>query len=297
MNARVLRRRRFTVRRSAAISCVLIASGAQLVFAPQLPGQTQTKSVSQPAIAIVNILVGGLTSGAFSWSSGRSFLRGFGEGGIGGAVSFAGKKIISWDGPAAAWAGRQVSAVGSSLIRSAESGQPLFGNVVLPIGPIRLYVRLRNGLSVRPKIDAADVISIAVAARASESDFDLSATLHNGAVTFLEPVGFDKTPASQVAGVISVDNIPADTPRNGTKFSRVGLTSHELIHAAQYDFISITLNEPLERSLAEYVPRGRLIHRYVDFGLLVPPWLWLNRAIPHDIRPWEREAGSLASGF
>jgi hypothetical protein len=278
----------------AALFLLLLAGAASL----PLPAGAQTRFESYPSrerLLAGNVLIGTFTAGAGALIGRHPLLPALAKGAAGGAVAYAGRYIISQEGPWAAWTGRQVGAVGASAVRNASRGRSAISELVLPVGPVRLHI-VPATKSVQPRVDLAGLVSFVVIGLGRNTTFDLSASARSGAMIFRQNPRYEAAPGVHRAGVLRIDNLPLFATRNGQEFTEIGVTTHELIHAAQYDFASIAWGIPLERALVDWTKIGKGFSKYVDFGLIVPLWGIANGlASPRD-RPWEREANSLAPG-
>ncbi|MDQ3522283.1 MAG: hypothetical protein M3434_08110 [Gemmatimonadota bacterium] len=286
--------------RRSGITCVL----ALLLFVPApSPAQGNDPWSQEPlprwvgdfTVLSANAAVGGITAGVIQKVRGGSFQDGFARGALGGAVVYAGKRVViqRWDG--AGLVGRQVAAVGTSVVRNAAGGRPSLERVVLPLGPIRFHVRLDSGVVVRPKLDLNTLIWSGYAASRPELKWDAARSASSGAMVFRSPgKGMRYTPTGQeilgfaAAGAILLSDIPA------WRGDVDGTFAHERVHTLQYDFASGAWGDPLQESLVRLAPGTRLLDRYVDVNLLEPLAHVSNLIIKeHDRRPWEMEANFL----
>jgi hypothetical protein len=276
---------------------LLIGLLLAVAFASPIAAQAPRSDMpSDRSLLAANLALGGLTAGVSRLLVGDSFWSAFAKGAGGGALAFAGKKIISHEGTANAWAGRQIAAIGASQVRNVSAGRGMLSELTLPLGPSRINVSIGNAVKVTPKIDLAAVIVAAVTASRSDTWLDMRQSLATGAIVFTQPLATIDNPGSQTAGVLRIDDIPPHRVRSDRVFVRPAVTAHELVHASQYDFASIAWAIPLEKRIVAKHPAALRVNKYVDFGILVPIWLSANALIHHDARPWEKEAISLAPG-
>ena len=269
-----------------------------MLLLPTIPCLAQDERpapVSTPKLAAANVLIGALSGGIVNASSRRSFWTGFVKGAGGGAVMFAGKRIIAQEGPLASWAGRQVAAIGSSQVRNAGAGRPLLEELILPLGPARVYVNTTGRKPVTAKLDITAVIGTIVMAQRPGASFDPAASFTNGAIIFTAPTLADNSVGALRLGVIRVFDIPVFS--GDGRVSKSSVIAHELIHASQYDFINIAASNPVEGWALGKSRAGKLLHRYVDFSSASYVWTGLNGLLNPDERPWEREATALAPGY
>lgn len=251
--------------------------------------------MSVPAVLAVNMAVGGITAGVWRLSTGHSFWRGFARGSLAGGAVFTGKRIIAGETPLAWWAGRGIAALGSAEVLNAAEGRRILDRAAVPLGPLRLHVARSSRLHLSLRLDLATSIAAVYEATRPESDFAWKESLATGALVFLAPQVTGAV-GSHSAGVITISELLPDGAFPPLERKR-GVLSHELIHAAQYDFIGIAWGDPLEDAIARRIPGGAGVRRYVDFGVLFPVHAGLNVLMEPHNRPWEKEAASLASGY
>lgn len=233
----------------------------------------------------VNSLLAGATAGVRRHLDGGSFRDGFAGGALGGALTYAGKRVSGERFAGAGLVGREVAAVGASMVLNASDGRGLLETVTLPAGPLRLHLDRSAPRPLQAKVDLPGVVATAYAATRASS-IDWGASLTSGAPVF---VVREQSLAGgrQVAGVILLRD---DTP--GVMEESL---AHERVHVAQYDFASIAWSRPAERALLRGSHRGSRISRHVDLGVHLPVQGILSLAIPYGSRPWEWEAHVLSN--
>lgn len=247
----------------------------------------------------VNALLGGVAAGTVRLLRSGSFLDGFAVGAAGGALVYAGKRIAvePWDG--AGLAGREVAAVGTSIIRNTADGRPPLQRLVLPVWIGRLYVTTGPRLGVQPRLDLLGAAATAYQAVSASSTFDLRRTLSSGAPVFrvyedgLGWLGFQR------AGVVL---LRYDTGYRGIEEQLpddmlVPLErsfSHERVHVVQLDQAFLLLTAPAEDWILEQDEDAAALHRWIDPGVLTAVLYIPELLVPYERRPWEREADFLA---
>src|SRR5687767_10667523 len=116
----------------AVLMMIFVASPVTLSSQQDLP-----KPIGTTRLVVFNSLIGGFSAGIASAAGERPFWKGFLRGAAGGAVVFAGKRIIAEEGSLASWSGRQIAAIGASEVRNAGAGRRVMEEIVLPLGPFR----------------------------------------------------------------------------------------------------------------------------------------------------------------
>lgn len=254
---------------SVAVAAALVAG-----LASPAAGQTEEGGWTAPrwtgdlTFLGVNALTGGLTGGILQRLEGGSFRDGFTRGTLGGAVAYAGRRVSADRYYGAGFLGRQVSAVGVSMIRNASRGTGALDELVFPVGPVRFYVDRTEGWAVRPKVVLADALTVAVLVARSEARFDGHRSLSAGAPVFLTPGRMPVSRGDEVGGLVMAGTIVmADRPDRPLRHT----FPHERVHVLQYDLQALAWSEPLERGILERSALGARLYRYVDVGAAAKP--------------------------
>jgi hypothetical protein len=215
-------------------------------------------------------------------------------GGLGGATAFAGKRLVSDNSNYTVLAGRQLSALGASMVANAGTGKAPLSRVVFPYGPLRIYFTDSSTRRVRIKLDIAGVGAALYLATRDGNHMDWAKTLKAGIPVVLVDSLAPPTDLGgwHVAGVVRLRTAsPFMTLEPSTAHLAMG---HEFVHVAQYDFSFIAWTARPEAALLRVLPGGNTIGRFVDLGLNAPAWSIANGLIPYESRPWEQEASILA---
>lgn len=244
---------------------------------------------SQAAVLGANVLLSGLTAGALQELRGGSFRDGFRRGALGGGVTYLGKRVAAQRWWGAGLLGRATGSAGASVVRNAGAGEPSLSEVVLPLGPARLYLQPQRGPSARLQVDPVGVVVLALAATDRELGFDAGASLSAGAPVFRARTHSDGRTwtGRQTAGVIRT------RPFDGSAEERrrfADVLTHERIHVLQYDQSYLLWGAPLEQRVLSALPAGEAVGRWLDLPLELSAWWLLHRVVPYRRRPWEAEA-------
>jgi hypothetical protein len=243
----------------------------------------QTSWSQELSTAGLNALVGGATAAALRVVHGQpdEAWRAFWKGAAGGGLVFAGKRLAVEGFDGAGFLGREVASVGGSVIRNASAGRGAFDELVLPVGPVRLYV---GDGRVNARLDLATVIAGGAFMAAYDARLDFRASLSSGSLVFR---GDAPMPGLTSAGATLLwRRIPgSEGPR---------LMAHERVHIIQYDQVFLSWGEELERwAIGRTVGPGpgTELLRHVDLGASVfGIRTGLAMALGYHARPWEREA-------
>ncbi len=270
----------------AALAVLALAAPGQLDS--QSPTAATPRWKGELTAISVNAALGGLTAGVFQAARGGSFWTGFTRGAVGGGVVYAGKRVSVEDFWGAGLFGRQLAAVGSSVVRNASRGQPTLEHLVLPVGPLRLYLDRGQTSTLQVRFDLISLMVTLYGVATPDWQFDLSSSISAGAPVFHTPEWSSR--GWQAAGVILIRGHRFDNIRESVS----SVFAHERVHVIQYDFSYLVWSEPAERWLMRHVPAGTPLSRYFDLGLSLGIVSGLNRLLQYDNRPWEREAHFLS---
>lgn len=233
------------------------------------------------ATAGANAVLGGVTAAVGRLLRGEPVWDAVWQGALGGGLAYAGKRVAVERFYGAGLLGRQLASVGGSVVRSAGMGHGPLHELVLPVGPVRLYV---SGDGVTPRLDLATVIASGAFMVAFDARLDLSASLSAGALVFR---GDSPMPGLTSAGatVVWSDMPAAEGPR---------LMAHERVHILQYDQLFLAWGERLERWAVERAP-GRVgaagLFDHIDLGVsALGIRTGLAMVLDYRTRPWETEA-------
>jgi hypothetical protein len=289
--------------RAARRGVVVVALGAMLVALAAAPAQAQANARAELTVLGINALLGGVTSGTAALVRGRPFVRAFGLGLAGGTLVYGGKRFASWYGvPGSGMAGRVFAAVGASMIRNGAAGRGAFDLVLLPVGPLTLYLRPENDTTHAP-VKLSLVRAALLTALVIREDFrlDPGATLHAGTPIFEMRDGVVRqaqgsiTVGLAVGGVVMLSDL--DDRRLRGRMHRGALIAHERVHVLQDDFAEIAWAGPLEGWLLGQLPGGAWLRRYVEPGLLGLAGAALALWAGGGEGPWEREADYMESAW
>jgi len=274
--------------------CVPILGSSQAAAQCGAPSCQPGRTGALAETAAINAALGGLSAGGLRVLRGGSLREGLEAGmagAAGGALVYAGKRVAvqRWDG--AGLVGREVAAVGSSMAWNAAAGRGVTDRLVLPIGPVRLYLALDDGVRVTPKLDLSSTVAIAVASLNGRIDWERSASA--GASVFRRTRRYAQADVvgQQAAGVITYRDLLG---RGEPGESRLETLAHEQVHVIQRDQAFLFWAEPAEAALLGSTRAGRVLRRHLDVGLDVAAKILVKQVVAYEARPWEREAHLLS---
>lgn len=213
-----------------------------------------------------NALLGGLTAGLSSSLGGGSFGEAFGQGVAGGAGVYLGKRISAGRFDGAGLLGRQVAAVGSSVVRNAGRGIGPLERLTFPVGPLLLDVRTGDAAGLQPKLSLGSAYWTFYGLVHPDLHLNAGASLSSGTPVFDADFGFfEFQPGSPdgaaAGGIIFLAHSPED---------RGPTLAHERIHVVQADYFMHTWSRPAEQWLVDRVELPSVLERYVEFDLFLP---------------------------
>ena len=240
----------------------------------------------------INAAIGAVTAAVWSVVRGRgaghALVSGITRGLIGGAAMGAGRQIAGSPFDGSGFIGREVSAVGISLISSAGSDRTVLS---FPVGPVRL--QLVDGSSFDWRVNATDAVAAVIRATHSGTRIDAALSLSSGTFVFRDRRQTFHTSSGEADAAEFFESITlARSVFYGT--DRPNVLYHENVHVLQNDYLSFAVTNPIEVALLDRTSLGRMIARHVDPGILsVPTNIFANSLVKYPARPWEREANAL----
>lgn len=277
-----------------AVFTILLTSFATLAAAQERPRPPNWAGDLSSLGA--NVLINGLSAGVVQKVRGGSFQDGFTRGSMGGAVVYGGKRIAVQGFAGAGLLGREVAAVGTSISRNAADGLPSLSRLMLPVGPVRLYLHLEDGVRVQARADLTSVGATVYGIIAPELRWDAATSLSAGAPVFraknllLRGHGDAEGGATGITrtGVIYLSDII------GVDFEQE--RSHEQVHVLQFDQVFWLWTSPAEQWALRRLPGGSMIADVVDPNLsqLFVQGLGAIAFKNYLNRPWEVEARFLS---
>lgn len=276
--------------RALAVGCVLLALSRPALSAQSTAEWRPDAGVGEVTFLGANTLIGALTGGLVQALGGGSFSDGFTRGALGGAIVYAGKRLSVERFAGAGWIGREVAAVGTSIVRNASTGVPNLHRLVLPLGPLRVHFQANGDQVVNVKLDLLELVMLGRAVAEPALTFDVGRTFSAGAPVFLAEhrtivYNGDRVGGVTQGGTILLSGRGVDDPEL--------VFAHERVHVIQLDFFRQAWLLPLDEWIFRNTPLAAL-QRYIDLNvstvLLGTAW---NGLIDVDNRPHEIEASFL----
>lgn len=267
-----------------------LASGQGVAQAPTVDQDPSASHGPGDVVYLgLNALVGGLTAGLWQELSDGSFGDAFAGGALGGGVSYAGKRVAAETFAGAGFLGREVAAVGASIVRNASDARPLLDSLRLPVGPLRVYVSPRDPGRFRLEADVHNLYRTAQGLADDDLRLDLGESLSSGLPVFRSDRALRDTRGRAVLGV-AVGGAVFLSPVEGAAAERT--LAHERSHVLQDDFLYHAWLRPLEDRFARTLPHDGFVNQ-VDYDVLLAGLRWAGRTVgPGEpfLAPFQAEA-------
>lgn len=263
---------------------------------PPAPPEQITPLSTQERVAhlAINGALGGFSAAMYALARGKNPWRAAYKGFGGGVTMGVGKQVAGRRFDGGGLIGRQLAAVGTSLVRSASEDTTV---LLVPVGPMTLEVRPGAVDRVRPRVNLVSTATVLYYVIRSDTRIDMRATLSAGAPVFRFPTETVTTRDGIIFGRMDFGTILLGSPPSVLDEQRRMTLPHESIHILQYDFLDQALTLPVERAILRKLGVGPGFLRHVDLGatsVLLAGVLQMH--MDYDDRPWEREAVLLTEG-
>lgn len=270
----------------SATSRSIVYCAAVLLLASATPALAQVGAGIRAQDIGINAAIGLATATAWSIVRGRGITGGVQRGLIGGAVMSIGRQVAASPFNGSGFTGREISAVGISLITSTDSKHPALS---FPVGPVELQIV--DGRAFDWRVNATDAVAAVINIASKDTRLDAGWSLSSGTFVFrgkrtLFRTASDEATASEFFQSIT---LAKDAFAGSAGVPRV--LYHENVHVLQDDYLADAVANPIESAILSRTQIGRRIARHIDLGILSMPFNGIaNSLIPYRARPWEREA-------
>ncbi len=260
-----------------------------LGFTTPVPTLAQVSTRMRAQDIGINAAIGLATATVWALAQGHGLSDGVDRGLVGGAFMGIGRQIAASPFSGSGFAGREVSAVGISLITSVGSDHP---RMSFPVGPIELQVV--DGRTFDWRVNATDAVAAVINSTRKTTRLDLNLSLLSGTFVFRDRrAGFHISGGEATASEFFESITLAKDAFHGSA-GVPDVLFHENVHVLQDDYLANAVTNPIEQRILNRTDIGRHIARHIDLGLLTLPLNGIaNSLIPYASRPWEREAYAL----
>jgi len=223
----------------------------------------------------------------------KVFLKGFGQGCLGGSAQLLGKEltyfIYSKENLVYAWPAKIVNSIGSSIAQNAVNNINFWERWHFNLGFIRFDYHLKEKNFQARLFPSAIYGAFAVG---TQGKFNLKSSLQTGTMIY-ENDGPVLALGSPSIGVAMVSSIAIDNNITGSEY--YGLMAHEMMHILQYDNM-VWINGLLSRTDKKLTQQHNFYKQaskyiYFDFNGLTALGIYLTQIhLPWECRYLEREA-------
>lgn len=268
-----------------------------VLYSPTIKSQ---KNNSQAAV--YNIVLGGIIGGIgavinknSSQNTGKTFLKGFREGALGGYLLFESKRLIREFGRQEkyiyAWSSKLVNAAGNSIIENAAANNRFGEKWSFTFGFNRLEFHRKENFKAQYKIMPLSLIETVNAT--TKGYFNMKESLKTGHFIFKSYfIENDDEPMHGADGVTLSNSILVKKNNSSTDYI---IMAHEILHVYQYENLS-GLNNFLNKSKTKFTKNKKWLQSYqkyfyTDFNYLIFSSIYgLQSTQPHEKRFYESEA-------
>lgn len=232
------------------------------------PLETEDSAPGPLKIAGANAALSGVVAGTLQRVRGGSFLDGFVRGAAGGVLTFGGKQLVTADVAGAGFLGRQVAAVGTSVVQNAGEGIGSFDELVLPVWFVHIHRSANSEVPVRLRLDLVTTGLFVHGLFESSWRVDWSRSLSSGAPVFRASAydpDRDRWVGNARAGVVIVRE--RDQRMIRSRRLEQAVFAHEFVHMVQHDQFAIGMGHTLQRGLLSRTRGGSWIDQRFDLGL------------------------------
>lgn len=265
-------------RRSALLIGALVTFGLAPAAAQAPPVSITPNRPDSPrwaghfTVLAGNATIGALTGGVLQKLKGGSFKDGFVRGALGGTVGYAGKRVAVQNFWGAGFLGREINAVGVSIVRNGSDGEPTLSRLYLPLGPLPMRATLgfTHGFQVQPQLDLTATGWLAAGLLGSGLKLDVAESLSSGAPVFQAEGRWLVESEHSVRGYAVSRSVFLGDPGfyRGAPAPQADVLAHERVHVLQQDFVLTAWSDPFARLALSRFGAGRRMQRYVTLDAL-----------------------------
>ncbi len=268
---------------------VAVCYAAVLLLGPVTPALAQVSTSMRVQDIGINAAIGLATATAWSVVRGRGLTGGVRRGLLGGAAIGVGRQIAASPFSGSGFTGREISAVGISLITSVGSSHL---RLSFPVGPVE--IQLVDGRTFDWRVNATDAVAAVINSARAGTRLDAGLSLSSGTLVFRDKRIALHTASGEATAFEFFESITLARGAFHESERVPNVLFHENVHVLQDDFLADAVANPVESALLNRTEIGRRITRHIDLGLLSLPINGIaNSLIPYTSRPWEREAYAL----
>jgi hypothetical protein len=262
-----------------------------IIQAPTPPAQVTVRTRMENVA--INGVIGALTGVVWATIRDSQRWKGAEQGLVGGVLMSVGRQTAASPFNGSGFLGREVSAVGVSLVTSTGQRSTTF---TFPVGPVSLEFDQHE---YDWRLNVTDFLLTIGMTFYPSTRFDVGKSLSSGVPVFrirrtdFGQIGDLDLTAAQLGGTILLSRNALDSLTG-----RADAIYHENVHILQEDYFEDAITLPAERAVIRPLPFGRRFLKHLDLGVLGPVLGGqISRLIPYRSRPWEREAYGLTANI
>ena len=262
--------RSFTPRSIAPLLLGLVLATSRSLAGQQL----ERDRTAHARFLALNVVIGATASAARAVVSGAPIRSSIVKGLLGGSLMSTGLELIGTESPSTRFAGLQLTAIGASVARNADSGTPVFSDITLPLYPF--YVRVQPGspTPISARLSAVSTVRL-VSVLSGGNRIDWGATVATGSPVFRSPrwrlpsascpAPCEGSFAQHNAGIIVYSSSA------GTDYDLRRTLAHESVHLAQQTRDALLDAIPAsDAALSRLGTPGRTLSRFLVVDVILP---------------------------
>lgn len=278
-----------TTHRPNGVSWPGIIVAATLLSGSVAPAAAQVSSGVRVEDVGINAAIGLATATAWSLVRGGGITGGAWRGLVGGATMSIGRQVAASPFGGSGFIGREISAVGVSVIASTGTEHL---RLSFPVGPLELEVV--DGRAFDWRVNATYAVAAAVNSFSKTKRLDSSLSFSSGTFVFRDERATLHTANGEASGSEFFGSIKIARDAFDGSGGVPNVLYHENVHVLQGDYIAVAVANPIERAILGKTNLGRRVTRHIDLGLVALAFNGIaNGIVPYASRPWEREAYAL----
>lgn len=243
-----------------AIFCLAIDVGA--LDAQQFSASARPTSAGE--LVAANALAGGFTAAVRALLDRSNPCKAFVGGAFGGIVHSSGKLVGNGQSLPSGAAGLVLSSVGVAMVANAGASKPLFDELFVPVGMVRLRWRPRTSAAPRASVSVYESVVFTELMLREGLKLDLGRTLRAGAFVF----------ATRGRHIVA-DGQLADGITNGSAIvvsefadNPPQTLHHELVHVKQHSFVGEAWGRPAETLLRRRLLGDKWLPAWLEIDIL-----------------------------
>ncbi|MEM9917335.1 MAG: hypothetical protein AAF990_04525 [Bacteroidota bacterium] len=258
----------------------------------QLLAQSYQKQKNQ--LFVYNVAIGGIIGGVGALinkgkdeNGWKVFLKGTGQGLLGGFINYQAKnltyQIAKKEKLSYGWWARITQSVAASITENAASNRNFWESFHINYGPIRFEIDKRNAF--KPSVKVAPGALYGMIWMSTKGRFDFKTSFQSGAPVFLSD-GSIRIFGDLFAGYVLAGSMAYDK----RELDNYELFAHEFIHVLQYDDY-VGLNSFFDKPLQKWIEKTsffRATNKFIYYDFHLPIWSTVLLIVKEDFDTYYR---------